>query len=398
MADARRSLRVLQAHNRHATRGGADAVLDQDRRMLEGAGHVVSRLLTEPVEDAGAREALRAVWNRDTTEQVAKAVRDFRPDVVHVHTPFPLMSPVVFRAAHRFGVPTVATMHSFRFSCIAGTLRRDGRVCEDCVGRTVKLPALRHRCYHDSASASASLAASLTLHHAMGTFRSHVDRFLTMTDFAKGILVRDGVPAAHVSVKPNCVEDPGPAAPLRERPPQVLFVGRLVEEKGVRTMLEGWRRAATGEHLLRVCGDGPLRPLVEEAAAADPTIRVEGWLSAPQVQDEQRRSRLTLVPSEWYEAGPPLVLLDSLAMATPVLASDLDNISLSVRESGAGAGFRTGSSSSLAEQLSRLLDDPETLESMAGRARALYEADHTPAASLRALVTAYESVSGRAAG
>lgn len=394
MSDPQRPLRILQAHNRHATRGGADAVLDQDRRMLEDAGHLVSRIITEPVDKAGARSAVQAVWNRSTSEQVARAVGEFRPDVLHVHTPFPLMSPVVFRAAHRHGVPTVATMHSFRFTCIAGTLRRDGHLCEDCVGRTVKLPALRHRCYHDSTTASASMATSLTLHHAIGTFRGHVDRFLTMTEFAKGILVRDGIPAAHVAVKPNCVEDPGSTPPLEDRPPQVLFVGRLVDEKGVRTMLEGWRLAATGQHVLRVCGDGPLRALVDQAAAADPTIEALGWVSAEEVQREQRQSRLTLVPSEWYEAGPPLVLLDSLATATPVLASDLENISSTVRSSGAGATFRTGSPSALAEQLTWLLDDRVALDAMAGNARALYEADHTPAGSLNTLVQTYDSVIG----
>jgi glycosyltransferase involved in cell wall biosynthesis len=392
MTELRRPLRIVQAHNRHATRGGADVVLDQDRRMLESAGHQVTRLITEPVDKADARSAAQAVWNSDTARRVGRIVREFRPDVLHVHTPFPLMSPVVFRAAHRHGVPTVATMHSFRFTCIAGTLRRDGQLCEDCVGRTLKLPALRHRCYHNSATASASMAASLTLHHTIGTFRSHVDRFLTMTTFAKDILVRDGVPAAHVAVKPNCVDDPGTTTRLRKRPRNVLFVGRLVEEKGIRTMLEGWSLAAPQRHRLRVCGDGPLRNLVEEYAAKDPSIEPLGWMSAPDVQREQRQARLTLVPSEWYEAGPPLVLLDSLATATPVLASDLDNISATVVSAGAGSTFRAGSATSFADQLSRLLDDPTTLSAMAGHARALYDADHTPASALRTLERTYESV------
>lgn len=392
MTEASRPLRIVQAHNRHATRGGADVVLDQDHRMLESAGHHVTRLITESAEKGDARSAVQAVWNSGTARQVAMMVREFRPDVIHVHTPFPLMSPVVFRAAHRHGVPTVATMHSFRFTCIAGTLRRDGRVCEDCVGRTLKLPALQHRCYHDSTAASASLATSLTLHHAIGTFRSHVDRFLTMTAFAKDILVRDGVPAAHVTVKPNCVDDPGASTPLTERPRHVLFVGRLVEEKGVRTMLDGWRLAAPRRHVLRVCGDGPLRDLVEEHAAADPSIQVLGWVSPEDVQREQRAAQLTLVPSEWYEAGPPLVLLDSLATATPVLASDLDNISATLRTAGAGATFRTGSPTSFAEELTRLLRDPTMLGVMAGRARALYDADHTPASALRTLEDTYAAV------
>ena len=388
-------MRILQAHNRHATRGGADVVMDQDWGLLSGAGHEVRQLFTEAAQDAGARSALKSVWNLDTVRRVEEAVAEFRPDVLHVHTPFPLMSPTVFRAAHRLGVPTVATMHSFRYTCIAGTLRRDGVICEDCVGRKVKVPAVRHRCYHDSTAASASLATSLTLHHNIGTFSSRVDRFLTMTDFARDILVRDGVPPEHVGVKPNHVEDPGLPAPWEDRRQHVLFSGRLVEEKGIATLLEGWRRSRHDGYELRLCGDGTLRPMVEEAAAVDPSIRPLGWLSPQELLEEQRTARLTVVPSEWYEAGPPLVLLESLASQTAVLSSDLENISASVVRFGAGGTFRMGDADDLARRLTELLADDQGLQDAGRRGRALYEDSHTPQHSLQVLESTYRHVLGK---
>lgn len=387
-------MRVLQAHNRHATRGGADVVMDQDRELLTGAGHEVRQLVTEAAEGADLRSATMAVWNHETVRRVKAAVEEFRPDVMHVHTPFPLMSPTVFRAARRLGVPTVATMHSFRYTCIAGTLRRDGAICEDCVGRRLKVPAVRHRCYHDSTAASASLATSLTLHHTIGTFGTRVDRFLTMTDFARDILVRDGVPAEHVRVKPNHVEDPGTPAAWESRGPHVLFSGRLVEEKGIRTLLEGWRRSRHDGFELRVCGDGPLRELVQDAAAADGSVRLLGWLSSERLQEEQRQATLTIVPSEWYEAGPPLVLLESLASRTPVLCSDLENICASVVEHSAGETFRMGDPADLARQLTTLLADDQRMRAAGERGRELYEASHTPAHSLHVLERTYREVLG----
>ena len=382
-------MRVLQAHNRHGSLGGADEVLDLERQLLEQAGHSVEQLFTAPAESGGVRDGLDAVWNQRAVKQVEEMVRAFRPDVLHVHTPFPLMSPAVFRAGRSAGVATVATAHSFRYTCIAGTLRRDGRICEDCGGRRVKWPAVVHRCYHDSLPASISLASSLTLHHAGGTFSAQVDRFLAMTEFAKDILVRDGVPAENVVVKPNCVPDPGAAPAVPDRPRHVLFVGRLVEEKGISTLLQGWARANAGGYTLRVCGDGPLRHLVEQAAAADPSVVFTGWLSHDQLAAESRAARLVVVPSEWYEAGPPLVLLDALAHGTAVLASDLSNISATVVAADAGRVFRTGDADSLASTLSSMLADPEALDAWGRRGRRLYDADHTPERVLETLLDTY---------
>lgn len=385
-------MRILQAHNRHASRGGADAVMDQERDLLQSAGHQVEQLTTSAVSTAGWRQGAAAVWNRETTRQLAEAVDRFGPDVLHVHTPFPLMSPVVFRAARRLGVPTVATQHSFRYTCVAATLYRDGELCHECVGRRVKTPAVRHRCYHDSLAGSGALATSLTVHRAVGTFR-HVGAFLAMTEFAREILVRDGVPAERVHVKPNMVEDPGAThMPVAERPPVALFAGRLVPEKGIETLLRAWQLAAPPGHQLHVCGDGPLQPLVRAAQERDPSIVLRGWVTREEMEAELGGARLALVPSQWYEAGPPLVLLDALAHGTPVLASDLANISGSLVEAEAGATFATGDPSSLAEALRRALTDLGLLTEYQRRGRALYERDHTPERALQNLERVYATV------
>ncbi len=336
---------------------------------------------------------LAAVANRPATRELAQHIMRFRPDVLHVHTPFPLMSPAVFWTARRHGVPTVATLHSFRYSCIAATLRRDGGICEDCVGTRLKTAGIRHRCYHDSVAASTALTASLVLHRTAGTFRHRIDRFLPLTAFAGDVLVRDGVPAEHITVKPNCVSDPGPVREYAGRDDVVLFAGRLVEEKGVDTLLRAWARAGTAGTRLVVAGDGPMSAQVQDAAQADTSIEFLGWTDQQRLTELQRRARVTVVPSQWYEAGPPLVLLQALGAGTPVLASDLDNISASVREEGAGLTFATGNADDLAARLGMLLRDPSQAQACSDAARALYERDHTEQASLRALEQVYADVS-----
>ena len=311
--------------------------------MLTDGGHAVEQYLVPSAEEAqlsAVRAGVKAVWNREATREVTRRIHAFRPDVVHVHTPFPLMSPAVFRAARAAGVPAVTTLHSYRYSCVVGTCVRDGAICEDCVGSKTKLAGVRHACYHDSRPATAALTLSLGLHRAIGTFDHCVSRYLTLTEFSRQLLIRDGFPADKIVVKPNSVPDPGFRPTTGDGPRTVFFAGRLVEIKGVRTLLDAWAQVPAGMRLV-IAGDGELRGLVEERAAADPSIDFRGWVSQEEVVELMGAAEVTVVPSQWYE-GAPLVILRSLGVGTPVLVSDLENLSAEVLADGVGWAFRTG--------------------------------------------------------
>lgn len=394
-------MRVLQLHNHHESLGGAMEVLAHEAVVLSSGGHEVRTFTLPPASELGlgpVRAGLKAVWNVETCRDVESEIRAFRPDVVHVHTPFPLMSPAVFRTAHGLGVPTVTTLHSYRYSCIAATCHRDGHVCEDCVGKRLKLPGLQHRCYHDSVGASAALTISLSLHRSIGTFHRSVDRFLTLTGFSRQLLIRDGIPADKVAVKPNSVPDPGPVprAPSEQR--YVAFAGRLMDIKGVHTLLDAWARADHGELQLRIAGDGPLRELVEERSREDPSMTYLGWLGETEVFELMSGAEAVLVPSEWYE-GLPLVILRSLAVGTPVIVSDLENISAELLEDDAGAAFAVGEPASLAQMLTGVAQQPESWQRRRALARKSYDQRYSPSADLRKLEAVYAGVgAGRSAG
>jgi glycosyltransferase involved in cell wall biosynthesis len=389
-------VKILQLHNRHASRGGADDVMDEEREILTRAGHEVEQYVqraTADIADKPVQQAISAVWNRAVTADLDERIDRFRPDVVHVHTPFPLMSPAVFRTAHRRRCATVATCHSYRYSCIKGTLLRDGGICEDCVGSRLKISGVRHHCYHESTAASLAMTTSLVLHHRIHTFTAHVDRFIALTSFARELLIRDGIPADNVVVKPNMVPDPGPQLSVTPRSGYVAFIGRLVEEKGIRTLLEAWRFVSPGSRLL-IAGDGPLRPLVEAAAAEGRGVEYLGWLTNDGVSDLLSHASLLAFCSEWYE-GAPLTLLRSLAAGTPVICSGLENISAGIVPHGAGVSFRTGNPASLAEAVSSALADRSWLVDAGRRARQTYLAHHTPEATLEALERIYVEARGR---
>lgn len=390
-----RPLRILQLHNEHSTAGGATDVLEHERWLLTEAGHHVDQLLLPAADSLGlspVRAGAKAVWNREAAAETTRLIRELRPDVVHVHTPFPLMSPAVFRAAKREGVPTVATLHSFRYACVEATCFRDGHICEDCVGRTVKWPAVRHRCYHGSVAGSSALALSLLVHRVAGTFDDCVDRYLALTGFARDLMIRDGFPAEKIGVKPNSVPDPVASLLPDHAAPYFFFAARLVTVKGVATLLEAWRQVADPGLRLIVAGDGELAGDVRAAVAADPRIEWRGWLGQDEVTALMAGAVATVVPSEWYEAGAPLTLIRSLSVGTTVVASDLANISAELVEDGAGTTFRVGDAGSLAQALVSVWQDRSVAAEVSQRCRESFAARYSPAVGLQRLVSEYHRV------
>jgi glycosyltransferase involved in cell wall biosynthesis len=385
-------LRVLQVHNHHATTGGDVQVMAHERGLLESSGHEVDEYVlpsAETLDLAPVRAAVKTVWNVEAGRALADRIAAFRPDVVHVHDPYPLLSPAVFRVSRRAGVPSVVTQHAYRYTCVAATHVRDGLPCEDCVGRSLKWPAVKHRCYHESAAASTAVATSLLVHRGLRTFSRDVSRFIALTEFGRDLLVRDGLPPERVAVKPNSVDDPG-MAPEPTGAPYVVFAGRLVDIKGVRTLLDAWRHVGPGLDLV-VAGDGPLRELVESRAADVPSIRFLGWQDQHLVRGLMAGAEATLVPSEWYE-GLPLTILQSLGAGTPVVVSDMPNLADEVGRHGAGIVFRAGDARSLGSVLASVARDPAALRALRGAARRAYTARYRPELDLERLVSLYRTV------
>lgn len=386
-----RKLTILQVHNVQLHRGGADVVLDRERDLLLAHGHQVPRFVVEnrEIENIGKlRAGLKAIWNREAIRQVQAAIVQHQPDVAHVHTPFPLLSPAVFRGIKSQGIPTVETVHSYRFSCINALFYREGKVCESCVGKKFSWPAIAHKCYKDSAAASTALASSLALHHLIGTFQHHVDAYLTLTDFAREKLLAEGFPAEKVLVKPNFVL--GPQQPGAGGGQFAMFVGRLVPEKGIRTVVKAWQNIDPAMRLV-IIGEGPLLPELQALAADMPNIEFHPWMPNADVLEKMRQAEFVVFSSEIYEAGP-LVLMEAYSCGTPVVASDVGNFTTLVHPDRTGVRYRCGDADDLARQVNRLIEHPHLLQGMRQHAFQEYLERYSPEVNYGLLMDVYQRV------
>lgn len=389
---------VLLVHARYRQRAGEDAVFDAERELLERMGHDVDALVVDNrsiPDDPGIGGRLRlgieTIWSHRSARLIRDRLRGRPADIVHVHNPFPLLSPSIYAAAGATGAAVVQTIHNYRPVCPAATLYRDGRPCEDCVGRRVAWPSVVHACYRGSRAQTLPVAAMLAATRISGTWR-HVDAFIALTPFAAAKLEAGGLPADRIHIKPNFVADPGG----REGPGDgFLFVGRLAEEKGIGTIIDAAPDLAPGV-TIRIAGDGPEEARLADAAGRHPSLRPLGRLDAGAVQAELTTSRALVFPSRWYE-GMPIVILEAFAAGVPVIAARIGAAASLVRDGETGRTFEPGDAAGLAAALAWAETHPDEMASFGRAARSAYLDAYTPDASYRRLIDVYRIAQGRAA-
>lgn len=316
-------MRVLIVHNRYRSHlpSGENQVVEDEIDMLAGAGLEVTTYLRESDEIDGfdlrqkAGLAVSPVISRASVRDISNLIDRSRPDIFHLHNPYPLISPQVIRTATRHGIPVVQTVHNYRHICMTGTFFRDGQVCEDCDNKRAPWPGMVHGCYRGSRAQSTVMTVALTVHRSTWQL---VDRFLPVSAYVGKRLASLGIPDDRITVKPNPVADPGPpSAPGKD----VLFAGRLDEEKGVRLLLDAWQRSGIEDRSLVIAGDGPLAELVESAAASCASISWLGLVPSEAVGRLMESCGVVVVPSTWFE-GFPRTIAEAYARGRPVITSD----------------------------------------------------------------------------
>jgi glycosyltransferase involved in cell wall biosynthesis len=386
-------MKIVVIHNTYQSPGGEDAVVTAEGRLLRERGHqVVSYLRSnhELEQMSKPRQLLMVkdmVYSDDSKREIRNLLQKEKPDLVHVHNTFMMISPSVYEACREMGMPVVQTLHNFRLLCPAWALVRNGEVCEECVDRGLWRGVL-HGCYRDSHLMTAAVALMLQVHRYRGTWNEQVDGYVALSDFARSKFIEGGLPARKVHVKPNFVfPDPGE----REKPGDyALFVGRLSPEKGVSTLLAAWEILRNRIPLM-IVGEGPLRASLEAEAVARKLgdVTFKGWLPAEQARVAMKNASFTITPSICYE-GFGMSIVESFACGTPVLCSCLGGMQEIVDNHRTGLHFVAGDADDLAAKVEWAWAHPSQLADMGREARWQYENSYTAQGNYTRLMQIYE--------
>ena len=386
-------MRVLVCHVHYLQTGGEDLVFDTEVSLLRSAGIDVRTLEASSADFwaltpvGRARLALTYGDHSHGRVLMREALREHRPDVVHLHNVFPMLGPGAIAEAATVGRPTVQTLHNYRLSCLTGRYVRDGRLCTDC--RPCRFaPGVAHACYRGSRVQSLITARATARQWRQFTAGSAPDLYLTLTPFMARIYTAFGASEQRIVVKPNSVEA-GQPRPIDSRA-GVFCAGRLSPEKGIVQLMRAWPPDA---QQLTVAGDGPMRAAARQAVRHN--VRYVGKLSPSDVRAALRTARVLVLPSLWPE-GLPLVLLEAFADGTPVVTFDAGSSGEAVRELSRRCLAPYASMASLAACARRTAEDGAWRE-LSARCVGVWHERYSPDRNLRALLDVYERLTHRRA-
>lgn len=389
-------MKIVIVHNQYQLPGGEDVVVRQEHQLLERSGHQVvlyQRSNCEINSFVGIKQLAlvpKTIWSVDARKSFAELLNREKPDLVHVHNTFVVISPSIYSACWERGIPVVQTLHNFRLLCPGSNFFRDGIICEECLDHSL-LRSVRHGCYRNSRGATAAVVLMLAFHRALDTWRS-VTRFIALTAFAKGKFIAAGFPSERVVVKPNFADpDPGERVAAGE---YAVFLGRLVEDKGPRVLLDAWKKLPA-HYPLHIVGDGPQRAALEAQARELQLsgITFRGQLSHAAAIEIIKGARFIIVPSTWYETFG-MCIIESFACGTPVLCSRLGAMTEIVEDHVTGLHFNRGDAQDLATKVEWAWNHPVELTKMGRAARRKFETDYTAEKNYSLLMGIYEQALG----
>lgn len=386
-------MKILLVHNSYQQPGGEDEVFANGRDLLRAKGQQVVEYVrtNKEIHDYGvwkrATLGLRTVWGWDSAREIRDLLKREKPDVAHFHNTFPLISPAAYSVCQEEGIPVIQSLHNPRLICPAATLYRDGRVCEDCLGRSFPWPGILHACYRNSRPQTGVVASMLAAHHYLGTWQRHVDTYLVYTNFYRQKFMDAGLPLEKIAVQRHFVTpDPGSRT---TRGDYALFVGRLAPEKGVLTLLRSWEELRSVP--LKIRGEGPLQDRVLDLSR-DSRARVElvPRLLRRDLSILFQGARFLIWPSEGYYETFGLVAIEAFACGVPVIASRAGVMAEIVEDRRTGLHFTQGDPQDLAAKIEWAWSHPGAMDEMGRAARAEYEEKYTADRNYPILMEAYE--------
>lgn len=381
-------MKILIIHNRYQYRGGEDTEAEQEIELLKKKHSVEVLCFQNQKGFKGAFQFFCSIWNIYTVKKVKQKIHEFQPDLVHVHNWHFAVGPLVFRTINRLGIPVLHTVQNYRLLCPSALLLHKGELFTDSLSQVFPWKAVRNRVYRSSVIQTFWLAFIVWFHKRIGTWKK-IDSYLCLTPFAVELFQQSnfGVPKEKFFVKPNFTIVTEVQQRL-EKENYFLFIGRLSEEKGLKTLLDVFKELPFE---LKIAGDGPLKDTITQTTMQFDNITYLGNLTKNEVAAALSKAQALVFPSIWYE-GMPLTILESYSHGTPIIASNLGAMTSMIINNHNGLHFMPGNTNDLKNTVLKF-DALSSSKKKQMRINALesYQTTYSPELQLRYFDTIYNA-------
>lgn len=383
--------KILVIHTHYLQAGGEDTVVEQELALLKQHYIVESLFFQNPKEFKGALQFFFSICNLRAANKVKQKIKEFKPDLVHLHNWHFASGPWVIRTIKKMDVTLVATLHNYRLLCPSAILLHNNQLFLDSLQQNFPWNAIRKKVYRNSLWQTFWLASVVWFHKKIGTWKM-INTYVCLTSFTIELFKRSNfdIPSTNFFVKPNFTNLPD-SVQNSKRENHFLFIGRLSEEKGIKMLLEAFKELP---YTLNIVGDGPLKDLVRKATITNKNIIYKGSLAKEGVIHELQQTQALVFPSICYETFG-LVIIEAFSTSTPVLASNLGSMSTMIQHHTNGLHFTAGDVASLKETLHEFCAlSEEKKEQLRVNAFASYQTLYSPKTQMPYFEAIYKKAVG----
>jgi glycosyltransferase involved in cell wall biosynthesis len=390
-------LKILQVHNYYQNPGGEDIVVKNEKTLLESHGHEVFQFHRHNDSIKKWSQKIKVLfsthYSRESQRLFELEIKQIKPDVVHVHNFFPLITPSVFDVCRAYQVPSVLTLHNYRLIC-PNCFLMDNQC--NIYERTIQgnaYSSIRDKIYRDSMLQTAVVAHMIEYHRKHKTWHNKVDQFIALTQFARQKFVEGGLPGEKITIKPNFAEEILQKTGSdfeAQKENYYVFVGRLSPEKGIEMLVKTWidHNITTP---LYIIGQGPMAEPLQEISKQTPAIVWLGTQPHHKTMEYVHRAKALVFPSIWYE-GFPMTIVESFSLGTPVVTSNIGSQAEIVKDGYNGIHFQMGNMKDLHNKICESEKDTNILRKLSNQAYQTYRDYYTPETNYQQLVKIYRSV------
>lgn len=339
------------------------------------------------------KESVDLIYSREAKRRLERLIADTKPDIAHAHNIYHQLSPSIFVALKKAGVPTVMTLHDGKLLCSNMVFFTHNRVCEKCGGRRF-YHAVLNKCVKDSITSSMLCCIEGTIHRWLRITERNVDLFISPSEFLKRKLVEHGrLKADRIEVL-HTYGNTTAISPDYRPGDYGLYIGKVEAFKGIGTLLEACR--AVPDFEIRIVGQGAFFEEAQRTIANEgiDNAKLMGFRTGDELINLIRGSRFVVVPSEWYE-NCPMVVLEGFCGGKPVIGSNIGGIPELINHGQDGFLFEPGDADGLAAHMRTLIEDASLSEDMGRTGRAKVEERHSMAKYMDSLLGIYRRVLNR---
>jgi len=320
------------------------------------------------------RVIIRVIYSNVARQNLSRLLDKYPVSIAHIQNIHRHITLSIFHTLKARSIPIVWTLHDYSLLCPNSIFFSKDKVCEACKGGRFYNAVLK-KCRKDSYAASVVVMLEEYIHRLLGLLKL-VDIFIAPSEFLRNKMIEYGFPSDKVIHIPHFVSTKH-IEPSLNNNGYILYSGRLSYEKGLKTLVEALSLCDSVK--LFIAGSGPLKAELETTAKniAPKKVAFLGYLNRDRLQKVIDDAMFTVVPSEWYE-NFPYVILEAFASAKPVIGSRIGGIPELVRDGETGLLFEPGSTGDLAEKIQWMTDHPKERQEMGRRARELVEKECNP--------------------